>query len=134
MRYLLDSDILNYLLRGHPNVHSHYERVLGSAEFVLSPVVRYEVTRYFQLRQSSRRMEMLSSILASWHRVALDDADWESAVRLWVDRHRAGRPIEDADLLIAVTALRFGAVLVTNNTRHFDGLGLTLENWAGDAA
>jgi predicted nucleic acid-binding protein len=34
-----------------------------------------------------------------------------------------------ADLLIAVIALKTGATLVTNNTRHFEGLGLAVENW-----
>jgi hypothetical protein len=32
--------------------------------------------------------------------------------------------------LIAVIALKAGAALVTNNARHFAGLGLTIENWA----
>jgi hypothetical protein len=31
---------------------------------------------------------------------------------------------------IAVTALRQDAVLVTNNTTHFDDLGLRLEDWS----
>ncbi len=134
MRYLLDSNILNYLIRGNSVVHAHYERALGADEFILSPVVEYEVMRYFILRQSNRRRQMLHGILAGWHRVALERADWEMAVRLWAERHRAGRPIEDADLLIAVSAIRHGAVLVTNNARHFDGLDLTLENWAAEDA
>ncbi|MBI3947438.1 MAG: hypothetical protein HY321_16060 [Armatimonadetes bacterium] len=43
---------------------------------------------------------------------------------------RAGWPIADSDLLIAVCALQAGAMLVTNNAEHFEGLGVTVENWA----
>jgi tRNA(fMet)-specific endonuclease VapC len=45
-------------------------------------------------------------------------------------RHRDGKPIEDADLLIAISARQAGATIVTNNTRHFDGLGIPVVNWA----
>ena len=41
-----------------------------------------------------------------------------------------GRVIADADILIAATTLRYGAVLVTNNTRHFKRIsGLNLVDW-----
>jgi predicted nucleic acid-binding protein len=33
------------------------------------------------------------------------------------------------DLLIAVTALKAGAILVTNNVNHFNNIGIPLENW-----
>jgi tRNA(fMet)-specific endonuclease VapC len=42
-----------------------------------------------------------------------------------------GRPIGAMDTLIAAHALAEGLVLVTHNTRHFDGIeGLPLEDWA----
>jgi tRNA(fMet)-specific endonuclease VapC len=41
-----------------------------------------------------------------------------------------GRLIEDADTLIAATALHEKAILVTDNTKHFARVpGLQLENW-----
>jgi predicted nucleic acid-binding protein len=55
--------------------------------------------------------------------------DWRTAADLWASRHRAGKPITDSDLLIAVSALKSGATLATNNLRHFDDLGLSLETW-----
>ncbi len=35
-----------------------------------------------------------------------------------LNNHRTGMSITDADLLIAVSALRCDAILVTNNERH----------------
>ena len=42
----------------------------------------------------------------------------------------AGRRVDDADVIIAATALRHGAVLVTGNTRHFSRFeGLKIDDW-----
>jgi len=43
-----------------------------------------------------------------------------------------GRPIGSMDTLIAAHALSLGAILVTNNVRHFNHVpNLEIENWAG---
>jgi tRNA(fMet)-specific endonuclease VapC len=43
----------------------------------------------------------------------------------------SGEPIGQMDTLIAAHALALGAVLVTNNQRHFSKVrALKLENWA----
>ena len=42
----------------------------------------------------------------------------------------SGKRVDDADVLIAATALRYGAVLVTGNARHFSRFaGLEIEDW-----
>ncbi len=47
---------------------------------------------------------------------------------------RAGRPVDDFDLMIGCTALRHGLTLITRNTRHFSGIAnLALENWIDTA-
>jgi predicted nucleic acid-binding protein len=106
----------------------------AGAVFVLSILVHFEVTRYLQLRGARQIQRAYQGLVAGWPLVELSTADWDMAAGLWATRHRAGRPIEDADLLIAVTALKSGATLVTNNTRHYEGLGLTLENWMSPLA
>jgi len=59
-------------------------------------------------------------------------ADWQAAAKLWAELHRTGRSTEDRDLLIAISALKEQATLVTNNTRHFEGLGVPLVNWSAE--
>ncbi|MBR1588261.1 MAG: PIN domain-containing protein [Kiritimatiellae bacterium] len=42
-----------------------------------------------------------------------------------------GEIVEDADMLIAATALAYGATLATGNDRHFSRFeGLRLEDWS----
>jgi tRNA(fMet)-specific endonuclease VapC len=129
--YLPDADTVNYLLkRISPTVGRFRQAIRARSEFVLSPVVHYEVTRYLRLKGAARLLRNYSELVAHWRLSDLLNEDWELAAELWAERHRAGRPIADSDLLVAVTARKAGAILVTNNTRHFESLGVTLENWA----
>jgi tRNA(fMet)-specific endonuclease VapC len=130
MKYLLDSDSINFALRRDVRIVARLtSAVSGGSQFVLSPVVDFEVRRYLLLKGFTRRLREYSVLCAGWERGTLSNDDWETATGLWVRRHRAGAPIADADLLVAVSALKAGAILVTGNGRHFRGLGLTIEDW-----
>lgn len=131
MRLLLDTNTLSYLLRNDDNVRAHFRSAAASPEtfFLLSPMVDLELRRYLLLKNASRNLRQYEALIADWDRAELDENDWRRAATLWADRHRAGQPIEDADLLIAVSALRNNAMLVTSNQRHFADLGLELIDW-----
>src|SRR5438128_1882932 len=130
MSYMVDVDILNYILKKRSPAFARFRAaVRGGASFFLSPVVHYEITRYFKLTNRQRLLRAYERLIVTWEPIVVGAEDWDLAADLWAERHRQGKPIQDADLLIAVTALKAGAVLVTNNTRHFEGLGLVIENW-----
>ncbi|MBW3623548.1 MAG: PIN domain-containing protein [Armatimonadetes bacterium] len=130
MNKLLDTDIVNYLIRSDSRLIERYARELRAGHnFILSPVVHLVVTRYLKLKSTHRLQRAYSRVIQSWRTVDFMTEDWNMAADLWAQRHRLGRPTEDADLLIAVTALKTGSVLVTNKERHYQDLGLTLENW-----
>jgi predicted nucleic acid-binding protein len=49
---------------------------------------------------------------------------------LWVDALQGGHPRNDADLIIAATALEARRVLVIGNATHFKWInGLSLADW-----
>jgi tRNA(fMet)-specific endonuclease VapC len=58
-----------------------------------------------------------------------DAADWYAEIRHQLTT--TGQPIGEMDMMIAAHALSTGAVLVTNNTRHFGRVAapLALANW-----
>ncbi len=131
MIWLPDSDIVNYIIRKRePTVSQYRELVAEGDSFYLAAVVHFEVTRHLLLKGSKRLLREYKELVATWYEISLSWADWNTAATLWESRHRAGRPIEDPDLLIAVCALKAGATLVTNNVRHFVDLGLEIANWA----
>jgi len=131
MKWLLDTNTLNYLFREDAMVRGHFDKTRADPNniFVLSPMVDYEFRRYMVLKNARRNLAQYEALAQHWLRPGFLDDDWHLAVNLWAERHRAGLPIDDADLLIAVTALRQNAVLVTSNTRHFANLGLILADW-----
>ena len=131
MIYLPDTDTVNYLIKDNPIAEGHYQSALGSSTaFALSMMVHFQVTRYLDLIGAARLRRKYDTLTANWQKVGLDESDWDEATRLWAERHRVGKPIDDADLLIAIMARKCGAVVVTNNTRHFEGLGVPIVNWA----
>ena len=57
-------------------------------------------------------------------------AAWEEAADIYGKSRKAGKPIEDTDILIAAFCIVNDYVLVTNNTDHFEGInGLQMVNW-----
>ena len=129
MIYQLDTNALNDILRNKEPTMTHFLRARNRAQFILCPVVNYEMRRYLLLKAATRNLAQYEELVAHWFQPDFDGAHWQQATELWAARHRIGKPIADADLLIAVTALRQNAILVTNNTDHFLDLGLSLEDW-----
>jgi tRNA(fMet)-specific endonuclease VapC len=52
------------------------------------------------------------------------------AAELSADLRRGGREIGLVDTFLAATAMAHGLIMVTRNTRHFEGIAnLKVENW-----
>lgn len=127
---LLDTNTLSYILKERqPAVERLEKATEDGSRFLLASVVHHELTRYLALKGASRILRLYRSLVEPWMRCDLSFDDWDSASLLWAEVHRTGRSISDLDLLLATLARKHGAVLVTSNTRHFEGLGLILEDW-----
>jgi len=132
MLYMLDTDTSSYVIRGG---YSSVERHLATtrqSDRCISAMTRAELLYGLKARPEShylqktvRRFLEVTCALA-WD---ADAADFHAEIRYQL--RTAGTPIGDMDTLIAAHALAADAVLVTNNTRHFEmiKLPLMLENW-----
>lgn len=131
MRLLLDSDTLSALLGNEAQVRDHFESAAASPEtlFLLSPMVDLELRRYLLLKEANRLLQQYEALVAGWSRPDLTEDDLRLAATLRAQRQTAGHPIEDADLLLAVSAIRNHAILVTSNPGTFADLGLELVDW-----
>jgi len=129
---LLDTNTLNYILKGREQVLDRLDDAIrNGSSFLLGSVVHFELTRYLRLKGARRMMRVYERLVSPWRRCDLTFEDWTAAAALWAERSRADRSLSDLDLLLTVLARREQAVLVTSNTRHFEGFGLPLENWDG---
>jgi tRNA(fMet)-specific endonuclease VapC len=131
-RYMLDTDISSYIIRKRPEPVRARFREVESAQLCLSVVSEAELLYGVTAKGSPRA---LASMVADFLR-RLTILDWSrAAARHYADIRAKlesdGTPIGNMDLMIAAHARSTGAVLVTNNEKHFRRIpGLKVENWA----
>ena len=78
----------------------------------------------------ARRRAQLEQLLALLAVLPFGAAEATVAARIRAELEQAGTPIGALDTLIAGTALRHGATLVTRNLKEFQRIeGLALEDW-----
>ena len=134
MRYLLDTDVCSYVLRGRdPRLLAVMEeKTRAGADLSISVVTYAEMRLGAERSHHAERYnaairafcERLSGVLA-WDTPAADRFASLQARLL-----ETGSPIGGNDAMIAAHALSLGRVLVTNNERHFSRVsGLSVENW-----
>lgn len=128
---LLDTNILTAFLKGHPQVVARMERYLDEVgRPSISIITYYELLRGLKELGSPRKLADFEDLIGHLHMRLLTRRVVGIGADLYVELRRRGEPLEDADILIAATALAHGLVLVTDNEQHFRRIpGLKVENW-----
>jgi predicted nucleic acid-binding protein len=131
--YLLDTDTLSNLLSKRPSTKllRRLSRVPQSQQFT-STITVGEL--YYGVYKSPRAQEFKEKLERMvWPRVRVVGFDRKAAEvygRVRAELERAGRPLADADLMIAAIGLTHNLVVVTGNVKHFKRVkGLKVENW-----
>jgi len=132
MRYMLDTDVASYVIRGMDTALNH--RVTAHAGRLCMSAVTYHELLYGARRRGSKRL--LETIKALAELVPVVDFSSDAAgraARIRATLDEKGQTIGVMDTLIAANALSTGCTLVTNNTDHFSRIpGLSFENWASN--
>ena len=129
---ILDSNTISYYFRGDPQVVPRLQ-ALHPADVGVPAIVEYEL-RYGLLRlpqeAAAPRLMALAQLLRPVQVLAFDAECAAHAARIRVALEAAGTPIGPHDTLIAATAVRHQATLVTRNLREFARVpGLQCVNW-----
>lgn len=128
--YLLDTNIASAALRGDAAVDARLG-ALRPGDWCISAVTRAELRFGLAKRPDAVRLKQLVEAFLALARTE----PWSAAA---ADRHGAlrahlqarGERIGDFDEMIAAHALALGAVMVTDNVRHFSRVpGLDVANW-----
>jgi tRNA(fMet)-specific endonuclease VapC len=130
MRYMLDTNICIYLLKGHPPQALHRLQALREGDVVMSVVTYAELRAGLEMQTLMRAHdERVLALLTQ--RIHVLPFDQSAAVAFGVLRALVRDRRRDAlDRLIAAHARSTDAILVTNNEADFAGYpGLTVENW-----
>jgi tRNA(fMet)-specific endonuclease VapC len=135
--YLLDTDHISLIQRGHPQVIARYEAV--PEQDIAVSVIGYE-------EQLRGRLAVIGQVKTPEHlslayqrvremqeffcQMRLLDFDVD-ANRIYTTLRQQHRRLGTMDLRIAATALAAQSTLVTRNTQDFSPIsGLSLDNWA----
>ena len=134
MTYALDTNIISYLLRGDEDVTNRWrhERTQGNKSII--PILSYyEAKRGLVSAGATTKLKAFERVCAALTVDPLNIKDVDAASNIYASLKKQGKPIEDAVLLIAAQAITRGYTLVTNNTKHFEGIdGLAIENWVNE--
>ncbi len=109
---LLDASVAIDYLRGRQEA---LEVVDAADELIASEITRYEVLVGVKPSEEELTEDLLA--LPAW--VAVDEGIARRAAALAREYRASHSGIEDADYLIAATALELGARLLTTNVKHF---------------
>lgn len=130
MLYMLDTDICSYLIKGCSeelllNLNNH------SNDAICISSVTYAELLFGAIRINSKKIKnKIDAIVQKVGIVQFDEqaASFYAKIRNILEEN--GTPIGNMDILIAACALSSGAVLITNNEKHFKHVpSLRIENW-----
>ena len=128
MRFLLDSNALIALLKGHEGFLKRL-RQYQPQDFGIPAIVVHEL--YYGAYKGQRTPENLARVAGLQFEVLeFDREDARAAGELRASLAAAGTPIGPYDVLIAGQALARTLILVTHNTSEFQRVpGLQIEDW-----
>ena len=135
MRYMLDTNILIYLMKNRPaSVAERVNRIGADDQLCMSFFTYAELLKGAQ--RSARKERVLRNLNELIRQIpvlyAVDQRLCGHYARHFTKWKVAGTPIGANDLWIACHALAEDAVLVTHNTREFRRVnGLLVEDWSG---
>jgi tRNA(fMet)-specific endonuclease VapC len=129
-KYLLDTDISIFYLRGKYNINQKLKEIIGYDNCFISEITLAELKYGAEI--SERVDENLHSVNEFANKIGILpifnslDLYAKEKARL----KKIGNLIDDFDLLIGCSAIKNNLVLVTNNENHFERIkNIKIENW-----
>ncbi len=132
MKYLIDTDISSYFLRGKYNLDRVFEQkgfqnlrisIVTVAELkVLVYRSAHSLINEYTINEFAQRVGILE----------VDQNTWEMYSMLKSETLNLGKKRGDLDILNASIARQHKLVMVTNNTRHYEDL-VPVQNWIDPA-
>ena len=124
-RLVVDTDVVSFVFKWHPEFAPRYVDILRGFELVISFMTMAEMRQGALDANWGPRKCVLEAYLADFSVLHSDSLLCSTWAAIRNESTQKGRPISSADAWIAATALVLSAPLVTNNLkdyRHLDKL------------
>ncbi|MEA5577793.1 type II toxin-antitoxin system VapC family toxin [Anabaena sp. UHCC 0451] len=131
MGYLLDTNIVSASLKQNIEVALKITEIRGQGEFIgISGITYYEVQRGLLRINATKKLAWFQQFCQDYPILFLDNLRiFEKASEIHADLTNRGKIIQDADILIAATAIIHNLILVSQDSDLKRVKDLQLENW-----
>jgi predicted nucleic acid-binding protein len=132
MLYALDTCTITFLFKGNISVENKFNAKLENKVLIcIPPIAYYETIRGFMAVDAQRKLNGFENFYNDCYFPDIIERQYmRTCADLYVACRKNGRPMGENDLLIGAWCLLAGAILVTDNVKHFQHIdGLTIENW-----
>ncbi len=128
MKYLIDTDIASYYLRGKYNLVEIFKNK-GPSDLKLSiiTVAQLQVLA-FKNPQSKINLLSIDNLSRLLGIIDIDRNTWKIFSMTKAEVEKSGKPKGDLDILQASIAKQHRLIVVTHNTEHYEGVA-EFEDW-----
>ncbi len=135
MKYLLDTNIIIYLIKGQEPLTSNIQRH-NPNEVAVSGFTEAELRFGIENSKEENRLKnegATNLILSLFTRLYHDErvSDRYGSIKAHIIKNKIYTPRLEIDLFIAATALAYDLTLITNNKKDFESIpNLKIEDWS----
>jgi len=130
-RCTLDTNIITAFLKNDLRVVQRISDYLELFEkLTINIISYYEILRGLKDLGNEEKLKKFRGFIQENELVSIRKETVEKAAEIYTYLKKEGNLIEDADILMASTAIVEDLVLITNNIKHFKRVkGLRIDNW-----
>jgi tRNA(fMet)-specific endonuclease VapC len=127
---MFDTDTISFFIKDNPkNVRTRAAKH-NKDEFCISAITLAELMFGLKRNYSKKLDFWIHEILSKFNVIAFDDTSAKIYGEIRTELEKSGQPLDNMDILIAASALKTGAILVSHNKKHFSKIkGLKVEDW-----
>jgi len=119
-RSTLDTNIITAFLKNDSRVVTKVSDYLGFFDkLTINIISYYEILRGLKDLGNEEKLRRFEEFIQENELVSIRRETIEKAAEIYVKLKKQGKLIEDADILMASTAIVEDLVLITNNIKHF---------------
>lgn len=130
--HMLDTDVASFVIKGRSQAVIAKLAEIPVGQVCISAITQAELRYGLKRLSSDHRLHFgVQQFLELVHVLAWDSTAADQYADIRHQLVTTGQPIGELDMMIAGHALAIGAILVTNNARHFDRISAPLmrANW-----
>jgi tRNA(fMet)-specific endonuclease VapC len=129
--YIFDTNLISAVINNQEAVVTKMKTVIDKGEkLYLSVITDYEIRRGLFATHATRKLKVYEMLRGQFELLWIDSLELSTqAAEIHADLRRKGTPIQDADILIAATALIHQLTIVTADSDFLRVPNLTVENW-----